>query len=287
MTASCPTSIKPAAAPKPKNSGTAEMEQTVRRESWILIRGLLREQRHWGAFPQRLAQALSTEVICLDTPGNGELYEQSSANAIAPVVTALREQLKAICPAEPIRINLLGISMGAMICTEWARQFPDEIKHMVFINTSFANFSPFYRRLKLRNYVTLLKILTATPEIKEKRILELTSQFHQHNDALIKQWQTYAKQCPIRRSNALRQFCAASRYRAPEQPPIQPVLLLASKQDQLVDARCSSRIAERWQVPIRYHPEAGHDLPLDDSDWIITELQAWLVGRTLPSAQQN
>ncbi len=256
-------------------------------ETWVLIRGLLREQRHWGEFAQKLSQTLSAEVICLDTPGNGEQYKDTSASSIAAMVKALRKQLQQIHSSEPIRINLLGISMGAMICTEWARQFPDEIEHMVFINTSFGNYSPFYHRLKLRNLGALLKIMTATPELKEKQILSLTSQYHRNDEALLRHWQAYARQYPVRRSNALRQLFAAGRYRAPKQPPLQPVLLLASKQDQLVDARCSARIAQRWQAPIRYHPRAGHDLPLDDCDWIITELQAWLIGRRLPSAQQN
>ncbi|HAV70244.1 MAG TPA: alpha/beta hydrolase, partial [Alcanivorax sp.] len=41
--------------------------------TWILLRGLVREQAHWNGFADRLAGALGADhrVMCMDLPGNG------------------------------------------------------------------------------------------------------------------------------------------------------------------------------------------------------------------------
>ncbi|MGZ5183361.1 MAG: alpha/beta fold hydrolase, partial [Ramlibacter sp.] len=75
--------------------------------------------------------------------------------------------------------------------------------------------------------------------------------------------------------NALRQLWAAARYRAPDRPPAVPLLLLASAGDRLVHPSCSARLADRWEVPLRLHPWAGHDLPLDDPAWVLDHVLSW------------
>jgi pimeloyl-ACP methyl ester carboxylesterase len=52
-----------------------------------------------------------------------------------------------------------------------------------------------------------------------------------------------------------------------------PLLLLASRGDALVDPRCSLAIAQRWACEIAMHPWAGHDLPLDDADWVVQQVR--------------
>jgi pimeloyl-ACP methyl ester carboxylesterase len=54
------------------------------------------------------------------------------------------------------------------------------------------------------------------------------------------------------------------------------VLILSSRQDGLVHVNCSLAIASRWKCPLQLHPTAGHDLVLDDPDWVIKEVQRWL-----------
>ncbi|MGB1477517.1 MAG: alpha/beta fold hydrolase, partial [Marinobacter salsuginis] len=53
-------------------------------------------------------------------------------------------------------------------------------------------------------------------------------------------------------------------------------LLLASRGDRIVHWRCSAALEERWQWTMKLHPDAGHDLPLDDPEWIIQQLRNWL-----------
>ena len=51
--------------------------------------------------------------------------------------------------------------------------------------------------------------------------------------------------------------------------------MLAGRQDQLVDVHCSQTLADKCQVHLRIHEKAGHDLPLDDAQWVITAIQEW------------
>jgi hypothetical protein len=54
------------------------------------------------------------------------------------------------------------------------------------------------------------------------------------------------------------------------------MLILASAMDQLVEARCSIRLAGRWQTGLALHPSAGHDLPLDDGVWVARKTGEWV-----------
>jgi len=65
---------------------------------------------------------------------------------------------------------------------------------------------------------------------------------------------------------------AAARYRAPPPPPPVPTLLLASTHDRLVRCACSRALARAWRCALVEHPHAGHDLPLDDPQWVVQQV---------------
>jgi pimeloyl-ACP methyl ester carboxylesterase len=50
------------------------------------------------------------------------------------------------------------------------------------------------------------------------------------------------------------------------------VLLLCSRGDRLVHPDCSRALARRWQCALAEHPDAGHDLALDDADWVVARI---------------
>ena len=76
----------------------------------------------------------------------------------------------------------------------------------------------------------------------------------------------------------MRQLLAAMRHRPPPRRPPVRMLLLASAQDALVSPRCSQRIAADWYLPLAMHPDAGHDLPLDDPQWLLRRISEWWEG---------
>jgi pimeloyl-ACP methyl ester carboxylesterase len=244
--------------------------------TWVLLRGLMREQRHWGNFTQQFAQAHPYErIITLDFAGNGALYQQASATSIGAMVEQAREQVRQQLQQQVEgNIKLLAISLGGMVAVAWAERYPQELQRMVLINTSLAPHNPFYQRLRPANYPAIVAtMLAGTQRQREQLILRLTS--HQSNtpqaEQLLNDWVHYAQQYPIRRRNILRQLVAAMRYRAPAPAPQVPLLMLAGAKDVLVSPQCSATLAHRWQVELRIHPEAGHDLPLDDPAWVIQQ----------------
>ncbi|BDT69761.1 2-succinyl-6-hydroxy-2, 4-cyclohexadiene-1-carboxylate synthase [Comamonadaceae bacterium OS-1] len=238
--------------------------------TWIFLRGLARESGHWGAFTPQFENALpGGEVVALDLPGNGSLCQQASPTRVQDMVAHCRAELDRRWLPPPY--HLLGMSLGAMVAVAWSAAHPIEVAAQVLVNTSLRPFSPFYQRLRPRNYGLLLRLalLGASPEDWERSVLRITS--HGGQDAVLSQWLALRAQHPVTRANALRQLLAAARYRAPDAVST-PTLLLASAQDQLVSVACSQALARQWQCSLQVHPTAGHDLPLDDGDWVVRQI---------------
>jgi pimeloyl-ACP methyl ester carboxylesterase len=244
---------------------------------WIFLRGLSRESRHWGDFPEVFGRVIpDAAVLSLDLPGNGRLHGMDSPSDVEAMAEYCRAEL--IRRGLPPPYHLLAMSLGAMVAVAWADRHPEEIAGSVLINTSLRPCSPFYRRLRPANYPALLRLLLLGGSARqwEETILRLTSRLVAAPAAVVDRWIAYRHDCPVSRRNALRQLFAAARYRAPAGRPTTRTLLLTSAQDALVDTRCSQALAARWQAAIAVHPEAGHDIPLDDGPWVARQVAAWL-----------
>ena len=246
---------------------------------WVLLRGLTRESRHWGRFPQELGAAFpDAPVICLDLPGNGKLNGMESPSRVEAMADWCHAEIARLGIAVPCRV--LAMSLGAMVAVAWAQRHPDDLAAAVLINTSLRPFSPFHHRLRPRNYPRLLRLFAAQTSDRELEttILEMTTRLQPQPAATIDAWLEWRRDKPVSRRNALRQLLAAARYRAPQEPPLRRLLLLAGARDALVDSRCSLRLAAQWDARIAIHPTAGHDLPLDDAAWVLERLRCWFEG---------
>ena len=59
--------------------------------TWILLRGLTRETRHWGRLPDALREAIGGErLLLLDLPGNGEFAQARAPATVAEMVSFVR-----------------------------------------------------------------------------------------------------------------------------------------------------------------------------------------------------
>lgn len=237
--------------------------------TWVFLRGLTREQRHWGAFPEVFRQHLpGANTVLLDLPGNGSLHQQPSPLSVEAMAEYCRLELRRRGIPPPYQV--LAMSLGAMVTTAWAHAHSEELSACVLINTSMRPFSPFHQRLRPRHYGFILRLMLvgATPEAWEAAVLRMTSRQAADAPALIRDWVGFRLDAPVSRANALRQLWAAARFRAPWAPPAVPMLILASTQDGLVNPACSRGLAAQWQMDIEEHPSAGHDIPLDDAVWV-------------------
>jgi pimeloyl-ACP methyl ester carboxylesterase len=249
-------------------------------QRWVLLRGLMRERRHWENFTEQLQRALPDAAIATpDLPGNGRLHRLRSPARIAAMVEACREELRRAGLAPPY--HLCALSLGGMVALEWSARYPREIAAVVLINTSMRPFSPFYRRLQWRNYGAIFRLLLPSrlPRAarQEALVLRLTSAKRAQDEALLRRWIGYRNESPVSLVNGARQLLAAARYHAPAQRPEAPMLVLAGGADRLVDPRCSRDLAAAWKLPLREHPHAGHDLPLDEGEWVAAQVAAWLA----------
>lgn len=244
--------------------------------NWLLLRGLMREQRHWERFPARLQRDFpDARVMLADLPGFGRESHRQSPSRIENITDEIRSRWQAERARGPLR--LLTLSLGGMVAIDWASRYPAEVHSVVLINSSLAGISPCYHRLRPRVYWPLLKwcLWQRDPLLQEAAILQLTSRRFADDVSILTRWVAYAREYPPARRNTLRQLLAALRYRPPSTRPHVPMLVLNSLGDELVNPRCSQALAEHWQLPLYRHPDAGHDLPLDAPGWVCKQIRAW------------
>jgi pimeloyl-ACP methyl ester carboxylesterase len=155
---------------------------------------------------------------------------------------------------------------------------PAELSACVLVNTSLRHFSPWHRRLRPRSYSSLLSIALRShhSRAQEESILRLTSRNARAAAAVLDTWTALRHSQPVSRMDALRQLIAAARFEAPTDVPDVALLVLSSLRDALVDPRCSQAIADRWQCDHVAHPWAGHDLTLDDGEWVAEQVSRWV-----------
>ena len=140
---------------------------------WILLRGLTREQSHWGSFPHRLEEAFPGHQFHLvDLPGTGVHFKDSSPDRIAEI----REKVRRSVGHIPAPYNLIALSMGGMVALDWAQHVTEgEIQNLVLINTS-SGFSLPWRRMRPGAWPRIVRLLTRRELFdREVDILRLTS----------------------------------------------------------------------------------------------------------------
>ena len=247
-------------------------------KNWILLRGLARESAHWGAFVPLLQAAFpNAQITLLDLPGTGGLYREDSPTTIQAITDNVRNQAQAQgLTQQPV--TLLALSLGAMVAWEWMRRYPDDICGAALMNTSFADLSPFYQRLRWQSYKDFIAlVMTHDVYQREAKILQLTGNRRDQDSQIIPAWEIIQTQRPVSLKNSYRQIIAAASYKPGDIKPKQPVLLLNGGDDRLVSPACSAAIQKKWSLELCRHPWAGHDLTLDDGDWVVLQLKAWLT----------
>lgn len=231
----------------------------------ILLRGLFRGKHHWGDFPEYLQEKFPDKTItCIDVAGNGDLSSEVSPHTITGMVESIRSQRK-----ENTRVNIVAISMGAMIGLKWAEQYPKEVDSLICINTSTKGFSPFYERLLPVNYLKILNALISTPLKRETIIYKMVSN-KKVDINIINEWASFAMSHPMLKMNFFRQLIAAMRFEF--KPPECNLFFIASVNDRLVHFNATKAIAEALNAPLIINERDGHDIPLDNPQWLCQTL---------------
>ncbi|ABO24884.1 alpha/beta fold hydrolase [Shewanella loihica] len=252
--------------------------------TWVMLRGLMRDERHWQGFVERLIAA-GERVITVDLPGNGRLASEQSPTSIEAYCDSVWGQvLPHINPFRGKSVVLIGLSMGGMTALALASRYPDRIRQVVLLNSSAANLSPWYRRFRL---LPLLRAMLGGVRLKltqlgaglslvEACVLQYTSLYHGDNLALIANWSRWRDEGHTSLCNGIRQLIACARFQAPPLSSI-PVTVICAAEDRLADPRCSQALASFYHTQALVLPSCGHDISLDAPEALLASLQANII----------
>jgi len=246
---------------------------------WLILRGLVREQRHWHEFKGILEGKLksidpSAEVHAIDMAGFGTEIERVSAKTIAGIVDDLRQRWNLLKKTPDEEWGVLAVSLGGMVTACWISRYPEDFKKAVLINSSMSGLSPIQDRMKPSNYSKIFKLLLSTDLVqREMTILSMTTNFPKDRiRARAEKQAPYGQN--VNKMNAVYQIMAAIRFKAPERI-VTPMIVLVGDGDQLVSPRCSEAIARQYQAKLIRHPTGNHDLTADAPEWVADQVGAW------------
>lgn len=243
---------------------------------WLFVRGLSREARHWLPFPERFERDVpGARVHLLDLPGAGTEWRRRAPLSVGRAMRDVRRRWLRLRDSHPGSWAILGISLGGMVVLRWAGDHPGDFEHAVVINTSAADLSPPWGRMRLGVMPGIVRALRTDDAVaREREVLAATTRLFRGHDELAVQWAAYHREQPITRANVLRQLAAAARFRSPDVVRV-PLLVLAASHDPLASAACGRRIADKYRARFELHATAGHDLPLDDPGWVTERVAAF------------
>jgi pimeloyl-ACP methyl ester carboxylesterase len=257
----------------------------------LLLRGLAKDQRAWGEFPSRFhVHAPRMNLHFLDLPGVGTEYRRPSPSSVAAIRIEIAQRFQTLIaqgklPKGPW--SLMAISLGGMIGLDWAAAEPDLFEKMILLNTSTADIASPIERFRLGNLPTMLySIIANHPESSERMLLRaLSTRFAKRsaaNDpklkAIYEDHVKWSRERPITRTTVIRQLYSGAVYRLPDGRPKPKTILISSQGDRLVSPKCSTRLAEHLGVRCLTHPWAGHDISIDDPEWLARNVSDWMSG---------
>ena len=253
------------------------MVAPMEKYNFVLIRGLARESGHWGSFLKELqSKDYCLSVTGLDLPGAGVYHKISSPLTIRENAEFLVSKLKEK-NLDDGNLVIVSVSLGSMVAIEMAYLYPHLFKKVYLMNTSVSGLSPIHHRLQLQAMKRFYKILgSRSLENRELEVLKMVSNKEEDWSKNLKDWVTIAKERPIKPQNFLRQLLAASYYRLPNKKPETAMVVLNSKADRMVHYSCSEKLSKKWSLPIYTNLHAGHELALDDPEWVLERLQETL-----------
>jgi pimeloyl-ACP methyl ester carboxylesterase len=243
------------------------------------ITGMMRCANNWQNPIAFLKKAMPDyDIIALENKGAGIFCKEKAPLSIKQNVQFLREQFESQKGDHNI---ILGFSLGGMMASLWAHEFPDEVHKVVLVNSSFAHLQPFYKRMRLRVLLPGLMTFITWGKMREHFMYHMICQNPANKDLLIKQWAHEQKERRLTHVNIFRQLWAGLIFSPRAYIRRHPTLVLASLQDQLAHYSCSENIRDFLRTDYALHPTAGHDLLNDDIPWVSQQLKDWLASHEI------
>ncbi len=241
--------------------------------NFVLLRGLGRYHAHWLDFENELKNIFpDSQIKYLDLPGTGYRNQNTFPDSVEEAAKIIRKDFLEIKKnKEWIPIS---ISMGAMICLSWARQFPEDFSQAIIINASSADCN-LLDRVKPKAMATLIRAFAELRDDKREELIYKITSSKPIDPKIISKWVSIHRSFPTKRDTFIKQIYAASKFHLPVGLH-QKFLILCSRHDQLCSYKCSFYIKDHTDSTIEMNHEAGHDLPLDDGYWVAKKIQNFI-----------
>lgn len=243
-------------------------------KKFIFLRGLTRESRHWGEFTVHFkTQFPDAEIFFLDLPGAGKMHRDVCPLEVESMVEILRKQL----PQDLLgkgEFHFVGMSLGGMVALEWSKRYPEDLSSTIIINSSASKLLPFWYRLRpgAYPYILLAGILKSK---QHEMIFKKVCQNKNNQAKTIELWKKIHETSPVSLANAIRQIYSASRFKLDNNLKIKG-MVISSYGDELVNYKCSEKLASELGWPLKIHSWGGHELSDDDPEWVITEIKSFI-----------
>ena len=227
----------------------------------LMIRGLGRTSRHWGAILRELVARF--RLILMDNRGVGR-----SSVPLLPFSTRdmADDAARVLDAAGQTSAHVLGISLGGMVAQELVLRHPTRVRRLVLGCTrGGGRLSGPLEWGAIRNLVGPMRY---APEraIRETARVILSPDFLREHPEVVEEWVQIARELPPSRRGVLFQLIAASRHDASDRLASvrHDTLVITGDADRLIDAESSRRIAAT--IPgarLELLPGAGHDFPTE------------------------
>lgn len=251
--------------------------------NWLLLRGLIREVRHWHEFRQKFEKAMpGSTTHCLDLPGIGTETHKICPMSVEGIMEDIRSRWLVRKGQTQGPWGILGISLGGMITMSWTAKYHDDFQKMVVINSSAGNLSGPLERFKPSNiFLVPVVLFTNDAAKREKALLTLTTSLPSDPiklDEVAKKQGGFGLKTGKLRDTGIRQLIAGMRFKVPKELAQRhpPALTLIGLKDSLVNPVCSEKIAQFLNAEVRRNPDSNHDMATDAPDWIIENVKEWI-----------
>jgi len=239
----------------------------------VLLRGLGREAGHWGESLKMFKKFFpDSQIFTPDLPGAGINHKGKVPLGIKNFIPLIRKQVDL---KENENNIIMGLSLGGMCTMEWIKQYPKDFKGAVIMNSSFGDLSLPWQRMKLDLLFQMAWAQFHKKEQGEAMMLEIVSNNSTTYPENVKIACDLLKIRPMKFESLFKQLLSGAFYQMKINEAPTSILALGSSKDKLVSSDCSVSLGKRLNCQVRLHPWAGHELPMDDAEWVCEQVKNW------------
>ena len=258
---------------------------------FVLIRGLARNMSYWLSFTEELSKYF--HIVMIDLLGTGEsrnFLGRASINDFAQDVIATLLNLKLKEKNLNFeKVNLLGMSLGGMVCLQIAESLElnktkNKDKNTIGLNTIYVLGSSAKNTGERRIFIrALIKILFSICINSGHKLIAshlVSEEFLKSNPQIVKTWDDLWKKDSTSFIALIRQIFAAHHFSIQKLKKEfdAPIFFLASKDDKLVPYKNSEYLNKKYtSSSLILYDNFGHDFTTEKADFFASEIVRILV----------